>query len=57
MKLIMVFILGVFVGMGGSKVEAPKKVTSGYTVISADSVELSDGTRVRYDHKRNWRPQ
>jgi hypothetical protein len=57
MKLIVVFILGVFVGMGGSKVESPKKVTPGYTVISSDSVELSDGTMVKYDHKKNWRPR
>jgi len=37
-------------------VKVPRIRMAGYTVIDADSVELGDGRRVRYDHKSNFLP-
>jgi hypothetical protein len=59
MRIIISFILGVLCGMAGARMEprasAPR--SRGYTVVTADSIVMPDGTRIFYDHKKNWQPR
>lgn len=58
MRIIVSFILGVLCGMAGAKMDPQVSAhkSRGYTVITADSVVMGDGTRIFYDHKRSWQP-